>query len=135
MAGSGFGKDDFLRLGCELRDLRRQARRRHHHGLGLDAGRSRASLADCGNQGLLLLGLKRAKAPPSPDFSARFRQGHLFLVVPRRADAVQRRRHLLDLRRRARHQPEPLKWAWLAVGVLTFGIIAESLSMSGRLSQ
>ena len=26
------------------------------------------SLADCGNQGLLLLGLKRAKRPPSPDF-------------------------------------------------------------------
>src|SRR5690554_3944357 len=26
------------------------------------------SLADCGNQGLLILGLKRAKRPPSPDF-------------------------------------------------------------------
>ena len=30
------------------------------------------SLADCGNQGLLLLGLKRAKAPPSPDFPLGF---------------------------------------------------------------
>ena len=26
------------------------------------------SLADCGNQGLLLLGMKRAKRPPSPDY-------------------------------------------------------------------
>ena len=26
------------------------------------------SLADCGNQGLLLLGLKQAKAPPSPEY-------------------------------------------------------------------
>ena len=34
------------------------------------------SLADCGNQGLLLLGLKRAKRPPSPDFPWAT-QGHL----------------------------------------------------------
>src|SRR5688572_9010939 len=26
------------------------------------------SAADCGNQGLLLLGLKQAKSPPSPDY-------------------------------------------------------------------
>ena len=31
--------------------------------------------------------------------------------------------------------PEPLRWAWLAVGVLTFGIIAEALSMWGCLSE
>ena len=26
------------------------------------------SFADCGNQGLLLLGMKRARRPPSPDY-------------------------------------------------------------------
>src|SRR5436190_24024648 len=26
------------------------------------------SLADCGNQGLLLLGMRRAKRPPTPDY-------------------------------------------------------------------
>src|SRR5687768_6361721 len=30
------------------------------------------SLADCGNQGLLLLGLKRSKAPPTPDYPLGF---------------------------------------------------------------
>jgi len=31
--------------------------------------------------------------------------------------------------------PEPLKWAWLAVGVLVFGIVAESVSMWGCLRE
>ena len=57
------------------------------------------SLADCGNQLLLLLGMKQAQARRLAGLSARLRQGDLFLVVPGRADAVHRRRHVLALRR------------------------------------
>jgi divalent metal cation (Fe/Co/Zn/Cd) transporter len=31
--------------------------------------------------------------------------------------------------------PEPLKWPWLALGVLLFGIVAESISMRGCLQE
>ena len=59
------------------------------------------SLADCGNQILLLFGIRQAKKPPSAGLSARLWQGRLFLVVSRRLDAVQRRRHVLAVRRPA----------------------------------
>lgn len=90
------------------------------------------SLADCGNQGLLLLGLKAAKAPPSPDYPL----GHgkeiyfwsflvaLLLFSVGGAFSIYEGIHKLSA-------PEPLSWPWLAVGVLTFGIIAESFSMWG----
>jgi divalent metal cation (Fe/Co/Zn/Cd) transporter len=32
-------------------------------------------------------------------------------------------------------QPEPLKWPWLALGVLLFGIVAESISMRGCMQE
>ncbi|MBS0567720.1 MAG: cation diffusion facilitator family transporter [Proteobacteria bacterium] len=90
------------------------------------------SLADCGNQLLLLLGLKQAKAPPSPDYPL----GHgkeiyfwsflvaLLLFSVGGAFSIYEGLHKL-------HEPEPVKWPWLAVGVLAFGIVAESFSMRG----
>jgi cation diffusion facilitator family transporter len=90
------------------------------------------SLADCGNQGLLLLGLKNAKRLPSPDYPL----GHgkaiyfwsflvaLLLFSVGGAFSIYEGIHKL-------HEPEPLRWPWLAVGVLTFGVIAESFSMWG----
>jgi cation diffusion facilitator family transporter len=90
------------------------------------------SLADCGNQGLLLLGLKNAKRLPSPDYPL----GHgkaiyfwsflvaLLLFSVGGAFSIYEGLHKL-------HEPEPLRWPWLAVGVLTFGVIAESFSMWG----
>ena len=90
------------------------------------------SLADCGNQGLLLLGMKSAKAPPSPDYPL----GHgkaiyfwsflvaLLLFSVGGAFSIYEGVHKLQ-------HPEPLNWPWLAVGVLAFGIVAESFSMWG----
>ena len=88
------------------------------------------SLADCGNQGLLLLGLKRAKAPPSPDFPLGFGKAIYFwsflvalmLFMVGGGYSLYEGWHKL-------HSSEPLTYPWVAVGVLTFGIIAESVSM------
>ncbi|MEO5626609.1 MAG: cation diffusion facilitator family transporter [Dokdonella sp.] len=94
------------------------------------------SLADCGNQLLLLLGLKNAKAPPTPDHP--LGQGKaiyfwsflvaLLLFSVGGAFSIYEGIHKLSA-------PEPLKWPWLAVGVLTFGIVAESISMWGCLTE
>jgi len=90
------------------------------------------SLADCGNQGLLLLGMKSAKSPPSPDYPL----GHgkaiyfwsflvaLLLFSVGGAFSIYEGVHKLQ-------HPEPLNWPWIAVGVLAFGIVAESFSMWG----
>ena len=90
------------------------------------------SLADCGNQGLLLLGLRRAKAPPSPDFPLGFGKAIYFwsFLVALMLFSVGGMFSIYEGVHKL-HAPEPLQWAWLAVGVLTFGIIAESLSMWG----
>lgn len=94
------------------------------------------SLADCGNQLLLLLGLKNAKAPPTPDHP--LGQGKaiyfwsflvaLLLFSVGGAFSIYEGIHKLSA-------PEPLKWPWLAVGVLAFGIVAESISMWGCLAE
>ena len=90
------------------------------------------SLADCGNQGLLLLGLKRAKAPPSPDFPLGFGKAIYFwsFLVALMLFSVGGMFSIYEGLHKLSH-PEPLKWAWLAVGVLTFGLIAEAFSMWG----
>ena len=94
------------------------------------------SLADCGNQGLLLLGMKSAKAPPSPEHPL----GHgkavyfwsflvaLMLFSVGGAFSIYEGIHKLS-------QPQPLERAWIAVGVLAFGIVAESFSMWGCLRE
>jgi cation diffusion facilitator family transporter len=94
------------------------------------------SLADCGNQGLLLLGMKRAKAPPSPDYPL----GHgkaiyfwsflvaLLLFSVGGAFSIYEGLHKLS-------HPEPLRLAGIAIGVLAFGIVAESFSMWGCLRE
>ncbi|MEO5621874.1 MAG: cation diffusion facilitator family transporter [Dokdonella sp.] len=94
------------------------------------------SLADCGNQGLLLLGLKGAKRLPSPDYPL----GHgkeiyfwsflvaLLLFSVGGAFSIYEGIHKLSA-------PEPLKSPWLAVGVLAFGVVAESFSMWGCLRE
>ena len=94
------------------------------------------SLADCGNQLLLLLGLKQAKAPPSPDYPlGRGKEIYfwsflvaLLLFSVGGAFSIYEGLHKLQ-------EPEPVKWPWLAIGVLAFGIVAESFSMYGCMTE
>jgi cation diffusion facilitator family transporter len=94
------------------------------------------SLADCGNQGLLLLGLKRAKRPPTPDFPLGYGKAIYFwsFLVALLLFSVGGVFSVYEGLHKFGH-PEALKWPWLAVGVLIFGIIAEGFSMWGCLTE
>ncbi len=88
------------------------------------------SLADCGNQGLLLLGMKQSAKPASPDYPLGYGKAIYFwsflvaliLFSVGGMFSIYEGMHKL-------HATEPLQNWWWAVGVLTFGIIAESISM------
>ena len=94
------------------------------------------SFADCGNQGLLLLGMKRARRPPSPDYPL----GHgkaiyfwsfivaLVLFSLGGLFSVYEGAHKLA-------RPEPLSTPWVAVAVLAFGIAAETVSLRACLAE
>ncbi len=90
------------------------------------------SLADCGNQVLLLFGMRSAKKPPSPDFPLGYGKAIYFwsflvallLFSVGGGFSIYEGVHKLNA-------PEPLQYAWLALGVLGYGIVAESVSMWG----
>ena len=94
------------------------------------------SLADCGNQGLLLLGIRQAKRPPSDEFPLGWGRALYFwsflvailLFSVGGMFSIYEGIHKLT-------NPEPLKWPWLALGVLVFGIVVESISMRGCLQE
>ncbi len=94
------------------------------------------SFADCGNQALLIWGLKEARRAASEDHPMGygraiyfwsfivalmlFSMGGLFSIY----EGV----HKL-------HDTEPVKYAWVAVGILSFGVLAESMSLWGALRE
>ena len=94
------------------------------------------SFADCGNQALLIWGLRAAKQAASPDHPLGhgraiyfwsfivalmlFSMGGLFSIY----EGV----HKL-------HEGEPVKYAWIAVGILAFSVAAESFSLWGALRE
>lgn len=94
------------------------------------------SLADCGNQGLLLLGMKRAKLPATPDFPLGYGKETYFwsflvalmLFSVGGAFSIYEGLHKLQ-------EPEPLEKPWLAVGVLVFSIVLEWLSLRACLQE
>ena len=88
------------------------------------------SLADCGNQILLLLGMKRAKRPPTPDYPLGYGKEIYFwsFLVAVMLFSVGGMFSLYEGWHKL-HASEPLTSPWIAVGVLTFGIVAESVSM------
>jgi cation diffusion facilitator family transporter len=94
------------------------------------------SLADCGNQGLLLLGLRQAKRPPSDEYPLGWGRALYFwsFVVALLLFSVGGMFSIYEGVHKLGH-PEPLKWPWLALGVLAFGIVAEGYSMHGCLQE
>ena len=94
------------------------------------------SLADSGNQLLLLLGIKHAKRPPSPDYPLGFGKAVYFwsfivaLILFSMGGVFSIYEGIHKL-----HHPEPLSYPFVAVGVLLFSIAAESFSMWGCLRE
>ena len=99
-------------------------------GSGAMLAESVHSLADCGNQGLLLFGVRQAQRPPSPDYPL----GHgreiyfwsflvaLLLFIVGGVFSIYAGWEKL-------HHPEPLTQPWWAMFVMLFSIVAEGLSM------
>jgi cation diffusion facilitator family transporter len=94
------------------------------------------STADCANQGLLLLGLKRAKRPPNDEYPMGYGKETYFwsfivalmLFSLGGIFSIYEGWHKIS-------EPEPLSYPLVALGVLLFGIIAESVSMWGCLKE
>jgi cation diffusion facilitator family transporter len=88
------------------------------------------SLADCGNQLLLLLGLRQARTPPSPDYPLGYGKAIYFwsFLVAVILFSVGGMFSVYEGVHKLQH-PEPLRQWWWAVGVLVVGIVAEAVSM------
>jgi cation diffusion facilitator family transporter len=94
------------------------------------------SLADCGNQGLLLLGIRQSKRPPSDEFPLGWGRALYFwsFLVAILLFSVGGMFSIYEGVHKLAH-PEPLKWPWLALGVLIFGMIIEGISMRGCMQE
>ena len=94
------------------------------------------SLADCGNQLLLLLGLRQARMDPTPEYPLGYGKAIYFwsFLVALMLFSVGGMFSVYEGMHKLQH-PEPLKQWWWAVGVLVIGIVAESISMRACLAE
>ena len=94
------------------------------------------SLADCGNQGLLLWGVKHAKRPPDENHPLGYGKSIYFwsfivalmLFSVGGLFSVYEGVHKLQSR-------EAMASPWIAIGVLVFSVITESLSMAACVAE
>lgn len=105
-------------------------------GSGAMAAEAVHSLADCGNQGLLLLGIRQARRPSSHEYPLGWGRALYFwsFLVAMLLFSVGGMFSVYEGVHKLSH-PEPLKWPWLALGVLAFSIIAEGFSLRGCLQE
>ncbi len=105
-------------------------------GSGAMLAESIHSLADCANQGLLLVGVRQSKRAPSADHPLGFGMVVYFwsFIVALLLFTVGGLFSFYEGLHKINH-PEALRMPWLAVGVLTFSLIAESFSMWGCLRE
>jgi cation diffusion facilitator family transporter len=94
------------------------------------------SLADCGNQGLLLLGLKRARRAPSEEAPLGYGKAIYFwsFIVALVLFSIGGMFSLYEGYHKL-SEPEALSWPWLAIGILSFSIAAECVSTWGALRE
>lgn len=94
------------------------------------------SYADCGNQALLIWGLREAKSASTPDHPLGFGKAIYFwsfivalmLFSMGGLFSIYEGVHKL-------HDTEPMQYAWVAVGILVFSIAAEGTSLWGCLRE
>ena len=94
------------------------------------------SYADAGNQGLLLWGMKQAKRPPSPDYPLGWGKAVFFwsFIV---AVVLFSLGGLFSLYEgwHKLHDTRVLSYPWVAVGILVFGLVAETVSLRACLHE
>ncbi len=90
------------------------------------------SLADSGNQLLLILGLKQSRLPPSDEYPLGYGKSIYFwsFLVALVLFSLGGLFSLYEGWHKFQH-PEPITAPWVAVGVLIFAIIAEAISLWG----
>jgi cation diffusion facilitator family transporter len=94
------------------------------------------SYADCGNQALLIWGMKEARRAPTADHPLGFGKAIYFwsfivalmLFSMGGLFSIYEGVHKL-------HDSEPVKYAWAAVAILGFGVVAEGVSLWGCLRE
>ena len=94
------------------------------------------SLADCGNQLLLLFGIRRAKRPPSPDYPLGYGKEIYFwsFLVALMLFSVGGVFSLTEGWHKLK-EGTPLSQPWIAIAVLAFAIVAEAISMRACLKE
>ena len=94
------------------------------------------SFADAGNQGLLLWGLRQAKRPPSPDYPLGWGKALFFwsFIVALVLFSLGGLFSLYEGWHKLLH-PEPIRFPWVAIGILIFGLIAETISLRACLHE
>jgi cation diffusion facilitator family transporter len=105
-------------------------------GSGAMLAESIHSLADCGNQLLLLIGVRQSKRAPSDDHPLGFGMVVYFwsFIVSLLLFTVGGLFSFYEGIHKIQH-PEALRMPWLAVAVLAFALVAESFSMWGCLRE
>lgn len=129
-------KTIFLALGANFAIFVSKAVAAFLTGSGAMTAEAVHSLADCGNQLLLLFGMRGARGPATAEHPlGRGKEIYfwsflvaLLLFSVGGAFSLYEGLHKLGA-------PEPLRWHWVAIGVLAFGIVAESFSMWGCLTE
>ena len=94
------------------------------------------SLADCGNQLLLLFGMRQARRPASPDYPLGYGKAIYFwsFLVAVMLFTVGGMFSLYEGVHKLQH-PAPMQRWWWAAGVLVFGVVAEAVSMRACLQE
>src|SRR5690606_10518645 len=137
MAGSGDStRAIFFALGANLAIAVAKGIAAFVTGSGAMLAETVHSLADCGNQLLLLLGLRQSRRPVSAEYPLGYGRAIYFwsflvavmLFSVGGMFSVYEGVHKLQ-------QPEPLEQWWWAAGVLVFAIVDEGVSMRARLQE
>ena len=94
------------------------------------------SCADAGNQGLLLWGMRQAKRPPTPDFPLGWGKALFFwsFIVALVLFSLGGLFSLYEGWHKL-HATEGLSYPWVAVGILLFGLAAETVSLRACLQE
>lgn len=94
------------------------------------------SAADCANQLLLLVGIKQAKRPPSPQHPLGYGKATYFwsFMVAIMLFSLGGAFSIYEGAHKLAH-PEPLENPWVAIVVLTVGIVLEAWSLKGCIAE